>query len=127
MVSSMSRRIRGFTIIELLVVLAALGVLLSLAAPRYVDHVDRSRETVLRHNLKQVRDAIDRFHADRERYPQSLQELVEARYLRELPLDPITDRADSWVLVGAEGGTGLRDIRSGAAGKTREGVAYAGW
>lgn len=117
----------GFTIIELLVVLAALGLLLALAAPRYVDHVDRSRETVLRHNLKQMRDAIDRFHADRDRYPQTLQELVGARYLRELPVDPITERADSWVLVAPESGAGVRDVKSGAAGKTREGLAYAAW
>jgi general secretion pathway protein G len=120
------QRGQGFTIIELLVVLAALGVLLALAAPRYVEHVDRSREAVLRHNLKQVRDAIDRFHADRERYPQGLQELVSARYLRELPLDPITERSDSWVLVPADSGS-VRDLRSGALGKTREGVAYGAW
>lgn len=118
---------RGFTIIELLVVLAALGLLLALAAPRYVDHVDRTRETVLRHNLKQVREAIDRFHADRERYPQDLQELVVARYLRELPVDPLTDRSDGWVLVAPEGGAGVRDLRSGAPGSTRDGVAYASW
>ena len=117
----------GFTIIELLVVLAALGVLLSLAAPRYVDHIDRSREAVLRHNLKQMRDAIDRFRADREHFPQNLQELVNARYLRELPLDPITERTDTWVLVAGEGNTGLRNVKSGANGKTREGTAYASW
>ena len=81
----------------------------------------------MRHNLKQMRDAIDRFYADRERYPQDLQELVSARYLREVPIDPITDRRDGWALVAAGAGAGVRDVRSGAPGKARDGVAYAAW
>jgi general secretion pathway protein G len=115
---------RGFTIVELLVVLATLGLLLGLVAPRYVEQVDRSRELVLRHNLKLMRDAIDRFHADRDRYPASLHELVAARYLHAMPVDPVTERTDSWVQVNPEG-LGLRDVRSGAVGKTRAGLSYA--
>ena len=120
----------GFTLIELLVVMAALGLLLAIATPRYVEHVDRAREAVLRHNLKQVRDVIDRFHADRGRYPQALQELVAARYLRELPIDPMTDRSDTWTLVGPTGGagaSGVVDVRSSAPGVARDGTAYAAW
>jgi general secretion pathway protein G len=123
-------RNKGFTIVELLVVLAALGLLLALAAPRYIEHVDRSREVVLRHNLKAAREAIERYHADRGRYPASLQELVTARYLREVPLDPITDRADTWVLTGPAGSGAagvVFDLKSGARGNARDGTTYAAW
>jgi len=84
---------RGFTLIELLVVLAILGLLLSLAAPKYVRSVDNAKETVLAENLRTTREAIDRFHADRGRYPASLDELVARRYLRSLPVDPLIDSA----------------------------------
>lgn len=120
---------RAYTLIELLVVMAAIGLLLSVSAPRYTEHVDRAREAVLRHNLAGVREAIDRFHADRARYPADLAELVQARYLRSAPLDPITDRTDSWIHVapsGTDGGT-LADVRSGAAGAARDGTRYATW
>jgi general secretion pathway protein G len=118
----------GFTLIELLVVMAALGALLALAAPRYFEHVDRSREAVLRHNLKGTRLAIDQFFADRARYPKDLAELVAERYLREAPLDPITDRHDTWVQVPPSGQSqGWADLRSGARGTARDGSAYAAW
>lgn len=119
----------GFTLIELLVVLATLALLLGLAMPRYVDHVDRSRESVLRHNLAQVRDAIDKFSADRGRYPTSLAELAQERYLRAVPQDPITERSDSWVVVPPPVGTAgqVFDIRSGAQGIGRDGEPYASW
>jgi len=120
-------RCRGYTLIELLVVLAALGLLLSVAAPRYVDHVDRARENVLRQNLAATRDAIDKFRVDRDRYPESLEELVAHRYLRHRPLDPVTDREDTWILVPAEGGRGVVDVRSGAMGIARDGRTYASW
>jgi general secretion pathway protein G len=119
---------RGFTLIELLVVMAVLGVLLSLAAPRYFDHVDRSREAVLRHNLAGLREAIDRFHADQARYPTELKELVDKRYIREIPLDPITDRADTWVLQPPPGQSNVVfEVRSGASGGPRGGEPYAQW
>ena len=118
----------GFTLIELLVVMAALGLMLAVVAPRYVEHVDRGRETVLRHNLVGLREAIDKFYADRARYPKDLQELVVERYLRQVPQDPVTDRSDSWVLVKPQGAQdGVFDVRSGAAGKAYDGTAYAGW
>jgi len=121
-------RTRGFTLIELLVVMAALGLLLSIVAPRYLNQVDRTRETVLKHNLVAMREAIDQFRADRGRYPAALQELVQARYLRELPQDPLTDRADTWVPVPPPGGEGaVMDVRSGARGQARDGSSYASW
>src|SRR5690349_19023764 len=98
MVGVMLRR-SGFTLIELLVVLAAIALLLGIAMPRYVEHVDRARETVMRQNLATLRDAIDKFRADRGRFPNQLEELTENRYLRALPTDPITERTDSWIVV----------------------------
>lgn len=119
---------RGYTLIELLVVLAALGLLLAIAAPRYNEHVDRARETTLRHNLLGIREAIDKFYADHARYPKDLQELVSARYLRQPPLDPVTDRADTWMLVPPTGQQeGLQDVHSGALGLSKEGTPYASW
>ncbi len=124
-------RSRGFTVIELLVVLAALALLLSVAAPRYVQHVDRARDTALRHNLHGLRDAIDKFYSDQGRYPKELAELVERRYLRAIPMDPVTQRADTWVVVppragGAEG-EGVADVRSGARDVAADGSSYASW
>lgn len=122
-------RLLGFTVIELLVVLAAIGLLLSVAAPRYVQHVDQAREVALRENLYRVRDAIDKFYIDQARYPTNLDELVTKRYLRALPQDPITDRSDSWVIVApsAQVGGAVYDLRSGAKGLARDGTAYASW
>ena len=124
---------RGFTLIELLVVMAAIGLLLSITAPRYAEHVDRAREAVLRQNLASLRDAIDKFNADRARYPADLQELVRQRYLRQVPLDPVTDRTDTWIAVApgphglAAGAGAVFDVHSGAPGNSRDGTAYASW
>lgn len=119
----------GFSLIELMVVLAALGLLLAIAAPRYTEHVDRAREAVLRQNLSAIRESIDRFHADRGRYPGDLEELVRERYLRRRPLDPVTDRDDTWVFVPVPGqaASALYDVRSGAQGVSRDGSRYAQW
>jgi general secretion pathway protein G len=124
----MGRQTSGFTLIELLVVLAALALLLSIAAPRYYQHVDAGREAVLKHNLLGLRDAIDKFYADRGRYPQDLAELVSERYLRAVPLDPLTERSDTWVLVKPKDQSPVvSDVRSGARGLARDGTAYASW
>jgi len=129
--SLFARRVRGFTLIELLVVLTALALLLGLAVPRYVEHVDRARETVLRQNLAALRDAIDKFNADRGRYPAELAELARERYLREVPHDPLTDRSDTWTIVAPPAGgatTGqVYDVHSGATGTGRDGRPYAAW
>jgi prepilin-type N-terminal cleavage/methylation domain-containing protein len=89
----------GFTLIELLVVLAILALLMTIAAPRYIDHVERARETALRTDLKVMREAIDKFDGDQGRLPAKLDELVERRYLKEIPVDPITYKRDTWVVV----------------------------
>lgn len=122
------RRQNGFTLLEMLVVMTVVGLLLSIVAPRYTEQVDRSREVVLRRNLAGIREAIDQFKGDRARYPKDLQELVLQRYLRAIPTDPLTDRADTWKLVSPAGQDGaLFDVRSGAAGLARDGSAYATW
>jgi len=120
---------RGFSLIELLVVLAAIALLLGIAAPRYVEHVDRAREAALRANLAALRDAIDRYWADRGSYPASLHDLVTARYLRAVPPDPFTERADAWIVVPPQGATSgaVADVRSAAPGVGRDGKPYAAW
>jgi general secretion pathway protein G len=119
----------GFTIVELLVVLAVIGMLLAIAAPRYVRHLDTAREAVLRQDLLQLRDSIDMFHADQSRYPASLQELVAMRYLRAVPIDPVTDRADTWRVSAPPdtSETSVFDVHSGAGGVALDGSAYASW
>lgn len=123
-------RARGFTLIELMVVMSIIAMLLTLAMPRYFHSVDRGREAVLRHDLRSMRDAIDKFLADRGRYPSTLQELSERRYLRAVPVDPITRSADSWKLIAppaSVGDGGIYDVRSGAPGNSINGEAYELW
>ena len=117
----------GFTLIELLVVLAIIATLLALAAPRYFQHVERSKEAVLRENLTTLREAIDQYHADRNAWPASLDALAAERYLRAVPLDPITERDDTWIEVPPQAGGGVYDVRSGAPGVGLDGVPYAEW
>jgi general secretion pathway protein G len=118
---------RGFTLIELLVVMAIVATLLTIAAPRYFHSLERSRESVLRQDLSVMRDSIDKFFSDSGRYPQSLAELVERRYLRAVPLDPLTRSAETWVLLRSEDPEvpGVRDVRSGAPGESLAGDPYA--
>jgi general secretion pathway protein G len=122
---------RGFTLIELLVVMAIIATLLSIAVPRYFSHLDRTREAALRETLFVVRDAIDKFHADTGHYPAELNELVTKRYLRKLPIDPVSESTETWVIVpppaesaSSSEATGVWDIQSGAGGEERP---YASW
>ena len=120
------RRRRGFTLIEMLVVMVVIALLLTIATPRYLHSVDRARENVLRENLLLMRDALDKHFADHGRYPDALEQLVERRYLRAVPVDPLTDSAETWRMVApsrADLGA-VYDVRSGAEGVTRGGVAY---
>ena len=118
---------RGFTLIELLVVMAIVATLLTLAVPRYFKSVDRSREAVLKENLFQMRDAIGKYYGDKGRYPETLESLVSEKYLRSVPVDPITEKKDSWVPVAPDnaGTTGVADVKSGADGKTADGTPFA--
>jgi general secretion pathway protein G len=121
---------RGFTLIELLVVMAIVALLLAIAAPRYFAHLDRSKEAALRQTLAVTRDAIDKFHADIGRYPESLEELVDKRYLRKLPIDPLLESSAEWRAVPPPAGSsagGVYDLRSGAPGNGGDGTPYAEW
>jgi general secretion pathway protein G len=119
--------IHGFTLIELLVVLAIIAMLLSIVAPTYFVSVDRSKETVLQQNLRTMRDAIDKYYGDREKYPDALDDLVTKKYLRAIPPDPITESATTWVVIPPEDSElgGVYDVKSGAQGKTQDGTPYA--
>jgi len=130
----------GFTLVELLVVMAIMAALLTLAAPRYFDSLERAKEAALRTDLRILREAIDKHRSDTGRLPLSLEQLVEARYLRAVPLDPITDRADTWVVVqdgtgsavgnaagSVAGAIGIADVHSGASGTARDGTLYGSW
>jgi general secretion pathway protein G len=118
---------RGFTLIELLVVLAIVALLLTLAVPRYFPTIDSAKETILADNLRNVREVIDQFYADRGRYPDSLDQLVEKKYLRSLPVDPITESTSTWLLIPPEDATkgSLYGIKSGAPGTSRSGKPYS--
>lgn len=120
---------RGFTLIELLVVLAIVATLLSIVAPRYVHQTDRAKEAALKANLAVLRRALDEYYSDSGRYPDKLMVLTDRRYLRSLPVDPITNRSDSWIPVE---GTGedektIVDVKSGAKGHALDGTQYSSW
>jgi general secretion pathway protein G len=119
----------AFTLIELLVVLAIVALLLTLAMPRFFPSVDNARETILADNLRNARAVIDQYHADTGRYPDSLEQLVEKKYLRKVPLDPVTGSSDTWVVVPPEDTDegAVYSIRSGAPGNGHDGRPYQEW
>ena len=126
----MVSRKKGFTLIELLVVMSVIATLLTIAVPRYFQHLDRAREASLRESLAVMRDAVDKYRADTGRYPETLEELVTKRYLRKVPPDPITESTETWVIVPPPDEPGQRkvwDIRSGAEGQGQSGSEYSTW
>ena len=128
------RSARGFTIIELLVVVTIIVILASLGMAQYRQSVVRAREAVLKEDLFRMRDAIDQFYADKNQYPASLEDLVSEGYLREVPVDPITNSADTWQTVNAEPDPanpttqmGIYDVKSGAEQQALDGTSYSDW
>jgi len=119
----------GFTLIELLVVMAIIAVLLTLAVPRYFGSLDRSKEAVLREDLFQLRDAIGKYYGDKGKYPESLEALATEKYLRRVPVDPITESATTWIVVAPEDPQkgGVYDVKSGAQGKSSDGSSFSEW
>jgi general secretion pathway protein G len=109
--------------------MSIIALLLALAVPRYFHSTDKAREAVLKQNLAQMRDAIDKFYGDRGRYPDALDDLVSRKYLRKIPPDPITDSPLSWVVVPPDetGQGGVYDVRSGADGLGLDGTPYGKW
>jgi general secretion pathway protein G len=126
----MNIRKRGFTLIELLVVMSVIATLLTIAVPRYFQHLDRAREASLRESLAVMRDAVDKYRGDTGRYPETLEELVTKRYLRKVPPDPITESTETWIIVPPPDDPGQKkvwDVRSGAEGQGINGSEYSTW
>src|SRR3954468_12774447 len=119
----------GFTLIELLVVMAIIALLLTIALPRYWHSTDRAKESVLKQDLAQMRIAIDQYYADRGKYPDRLEDLVEKKYLRTVPRDPLTESTATWVVVSPSEATAgaVYDIKSGASGTASDGRNYSEW
>ena len=125
---------RGFTLIELMVVISIIIILMSVAIPRYQASILRARETVLRDDLYTLRSVIDQYTLDKQKAPQSLQDLVESGYLKQLPMDPFTNSRESWIPVTDDSimspdqsQPGIIDVHSGSDQKSSEGSAYSSW
>ena len=132
--AGLRHRSDGFTLIELLVVISLIIVLASIGMVQYATSVTRAKEAVLKEDLFRIRDAIDQYYADKNKYPASLEALVSEKYLRQVPVDPIMNRADSWHTVMAEpdplnptAESGIYDIKSGAEGTALDGTNYSNW
>lgn len=133
---------RGFTLLELIIVIAIIGILATIAMPAMKDMPRRANEAVLKTNLHTLRDVIDQHYGDKGKYPTSLEQLVEAGYLRKVPMDPITKRNDTWVPVYEEvdpdspppesdqnedGSPGITDVHSGSPATSLDGTLYSEW
>jgi general secretion pathway protein G len=112
------RAAAGFTLVEMMVVMVLIAILLTIAVPRYFSTVDNGKLSVQRQNIAALRDAIDKYYGDEGKYPPTLQDLVDKRYLREVPVDPVTDKRD-WVVVppADTNQSGVYDIQSAVAPK----------
>ena len=127
-------RQKGFTLVELLIVISLISILAAMGLVQYRNSVTATKEATLRTDLFRMRDAIDQYYADKSKYPSSLDSLVSDGYLRKLPEDPITKSADTWTTVPAEpdpnnpsAEPGVYDVKSGAQGTGLDGSAYADW
>jgi general secretion pathway protein G len=128
------RALRGFTLIELMVVMAIVSVLLAIAVPLYQKSITRAKETVLKNNLFTLRSMIDEYTIDKQKAPEGLQDLVSDGYLRQVPQDPMTSSDQTWRLImeetpisGSSGSPGIFDVRSGSDKAALDGTAYADW
>jgi len=119
----------GFTFIELLVVMVIIATLLSIAAPRYFNSIDKANEAVLRQDLGIFRQAIDQFYSDKGSYPINLEELVDRGYLRSIPVDPLTESNETWIKIEPPNDEeeGVYDVRTGFSGKAKDGTFYQEW
>lgn len=126
---SFRRKGRGFTLIELIVVMVIIAMLASLAVPRYFGSLQKSRDAVLREDLSLMRKALDKYYGDNDKYPAVLEDLVARKYLRKIPPDPVTESATTWVIVAPEdpGKGGVADVHSGADGNAADGSPYKEW
>ena len=131
--AALSSRCRpGFTFIELMIVMAIIAVLMAVALPRYTRSITRAKENVLKNNLFTMRTVIDEYTYDKQKAPQTLDDLVSDGYLRQVPVDPITGKSDTWKLIMEDASNtvnqtqpGIYDVRSGADGTSLEGTPYS--
>jgi general secretion pathway protein G len=130
----MRRRDSGFTLIEILIVITLIFVLAGIALVQYQTSVTRTKEAVLKEDLFRLRDAIDQYYADKNKYPESLEALVTEKYIRAVPVDPFTQSAETWQPVMSEpdplnptAQPGIYDVKSGAPGASLDGTNYADW
>ncbi len=130
----LNRRFRGFTLVELLIVMTILSILISMAVPIYQRSIQRAKESVLKQNLFTLRTVIDEYTYDKQRAPQSLQELVEYGYLREIPVDPIVGTRTDWIVVMEDAvasvdqtSPGIFDVKSSSGDESLEGTPYNEW
>jgi general secretion pathway protein G len=124
----------GFTLMELMIVMVIIGILAAIAVPAFNANVQRAREAVLREDLQTMRTAIDSYTADKEKAPQSLDDLVQGGYLKRIPIDPITHRSDTWITASSDTLTdinetqgGISDVHSGAQQIGSDGTTYDTW
>ena len=127
---SVNQQNKGFTLIEILVVLSIIATLMSLVAPRYFESLHRAKETTLKHDLSVMRNALDQYYSDTNSYPDTLDELVTHKYLRAVPTDPITESSASWQFtppldINQKGA--IFDIHSGSEKQAMDGTQYADW
>jgi general secretion pathway protein G len=136
MLSTRKNKKNGFTLIEMLIVFALIGILVGLGLPQYKYATKRARESVLKENLFQMRTLIDQYYADKGKYPYSLQALVDEKYMRAIPIDPITGSSETWIqmpeilseedmIMAVE--PGIADVLSGSELKSLEGTLYSTW
>ena len=125
---------QGFTLLELMIVMIIIATLAAIAIPSYMNNVRHAREAVLRADLHVLRDAIDSYTVDKEKAPQTLDDLVQAGYIKAMPKDPFTNRTDTWIPVQDDSlmtidqtQSGISDVHSGAQETSSEGTSYNTW
>ena len=128
------RRDHGFTLLELMIVMVIIGLLAAIAIPSYTNNVRNAREAVLKEDLRTMRSAIDSYTVDKQKAPQSLDDLVQAGYLKTMPIDPFTHRSDTWMPVQEDTlmsldqtEAGIDDVHSGSQGTAADGTSYSTW
>jgi general secretion pathway protein G len=120
---------KGFTLVELLVVLSILALLLTLAVPKYFTSIEKAKDATLKQDLNTLRESLDKYYADNGKYPNTLEDLVEHKYIRKLPVDPITEKTTTWIFTPPEPPLegDIYDIHSGSKAIAKNGTRYEDW